>query len=251
MPRIALLIAPVWNWNWFFKDIARCKRAAFNRTSLELKLLCLQFCLKRKPPFNRTSLELKHNLGLVGRRDVSLLLIAPVWNWNDANSCQINVPIPLLIAPVWNWNALKAAIVLWNSRTFNRTSLELKPSLSSRRFQMPTFNRTSLELKRKSSWARRCVSLAFNRTSLELKLIRLDNTNRRRVITFNRTSLELKLYRAVSNFAGTLELLIAPVWNWNQNPAQQNAAPTEPFNRTSLELKRRIIRFVDMLHLRF
>ena len=142
----------------------------------------------------------------------------------------------LLIEPVWNWNMIRQLWITWIS-TFNRTSLELKPSSSVSKssrvslliepvwnwnlsfaiffpFLTFTFNRTSLELKHQIYKEFRCVVYSFNRTSLELKRLKWWGARWSTKAPFNRTSLELKLnlFKKSSTFPS---LLIEPVWNWN------------------------------------
>ena len=98
---------------------------------------------------------------------------------------------------------------------FNRTSLELKQSLSTQENMgdnLP-FNRTSLELKQCGWQSARLNRGAFNRTSLELKLILITPPVAFRLLAFNRTSLELKRDTTRANAYTFRRLLIAPVWN--------------------------------------
>ena len=103
---------------------------------------------------------------------------------------------------------------------------------------------------------------AFNRTSMELKRAR-RNSNQPGRETFNRTSMELKPHRYPIVFYGVC-LLIEPVWNWNRihgsrlcsepclliepvwnwNFLRKWTAHSTPetFNRTSMELKRHLVR---------
>ena len=146
--------------------------------------------------FNRTSLELK----LVNGRCLSL----------------VNA---LLIAPVWNWNCQCAGDVSLNLGSFNRTSLELKPS------SMSCFLKSQSALLIAPVWNWNFhfdgVDLRdvppFNRTSLELKLDKIREELGLFTRTFNRTSLELKRAVSVHHRWTECQLLIAPVWNWNSH----------------------------------
>ena len=120
-----LLIAPHWNWNRW-SDINWVGFIySFNRTTLELKRI------SRYP-----------NLW------TSLLLIAPHWNWNWFLNSSYNSVYILLIAPHWNWNMFEAHKCNPFTKTFNRTTLELKLVIcSSLITSFSSFNRTTLELK--------------------------------------------------------------------------------------------------------
>ena len=125
------------------------------------------------------------------------------------------------------------------SVAFNRTSLELKRLRFGSTMYCPIF----LLIEPVWNWNMNpilCVvgNRTFNRTSLELKLIHL---------LYNRHCLNL-LIEPVWNWnpkvvMGTVadpRLLIEPVWNWNRTSTTQNIRfGWKPFNRTSLELKRR------------
>ena len=79
---------------WFF---------AFNRTTMELKLYILSAITGQWYPFNRTTMELKLTMGYF-RRILQMLLIEPLWNWNNEEKTSGNS----------------------SPSTFNRTTMELK-----------------------------------------------------------------------------------------------------------------------------
>ena len=81
------------------------------------------------------------------------------------------------------------------------------------KYESGAFNRTSMELKPSMLYSAYTVPCTFNRTSMELKLIsnRLSN-NGDCTEAFNRTSMELKLLMALVCLF-LLFLLIEPVWN--------------------------------------
>ena len=83
--------------------------ATFNRTTLELKWICIEFARLNKNPFNRTTLELKYYV-------CSYLLTM----------------FFLLIVPHWNWNFTFEDFTSEQITAFNRTTLELKFHLASR-----------------------------------------------------------------------------------------------------------------------
>ncbi len=144
-----LPIAPCWNWNkWLVREQIKLVMAP-NRTMLELKrgvyayivrywvtpnrtMLELKHMLQRQGAYhlrtpNRTMLELKHRVLNGYVLTISLLPIAPCWNWNNAllswtNSLLVTPNRTMLelklgvaatvekyrsclpIAPCWNWN---------------------------------------------------------------------------------------------------------------------------------------------------
>ena len=145
--------------------------------------------------FNRTSLELKQPPSCI---DAS---IGPAFNRTSLELKPLltayGLPPPsLLIAPVWNWNS---------SKTTHRNTDALLLLIA------PVWNWNVND-------AIGTVRLlqSFNRTSLELKRISERNDAMTGSSTFNRTSLELKLFIEESLGFLRAELLIAPVWNWNQ-----------------------------------
>ena len=164
-----LLIAPVWNWNWLW-----CWLHNYGLT------------------FNRTSLELKLQQHDGHRQFICLLLIAPVWNWNSTVVITWNRAVSLLIAPVWNWNRARHR---WHAPP-------------GRLLIAPVWNWNRLPRVYKIS-----DQVTFNRTSLELKRA-CERPSGKRVSTFNRTSLELKRAIWLARLRAD-RLLIAPVWNWN------------------------------------
>ena len=123
---------------------------------------------------------------------VRRLLIEPVWNWNLLCPLVVGGLCSLLIEPVWNWNLNLSNRSLYSWKSFNRTSMELKP-LSSVSFASKDcpFNRTSMELKHGSMYEYTEQSCAFNRTSMELKQLWADDWCRLSK-PFNRTSMESK-----------------------------------------------------------
>ena len=123
----------------------------------------------------------------------------------------------LLIAPVWNWNCLHLRHIVWMwHRTFNRTSLELKPSLSgmarlspSRLLIAPVWNWNRWWLRSACQQSLLLIAPVWNWNAVPL----LGFAGSR--FAFNRTSLELKRDSERASGRGSERLLIAPVWNWN------------------------------------
>ena len=101
-------------------------------------------------------------------------------------------------------------------RTFNRTSLELKPVLMSQssRFVSLSFNRTSLELKLVISPAiHSCINLLIEPVwNWNTEICQRHGSL---LPPFNRTSLELKPSHQDLLAVLAYVLLIEPVWNWN------------------------------------
>ena len=75
-----------------------------------------------------------------------------------------------------------------------------------------TFNRTSMELKPSLARIYLAFRTAFNRTSMELKLL-VDESRSCEACPFNRTSMELKPILTESSSDFSMCLLIEPVWN--------------------------------------
>ena len=172
-----------------------------------------------------------------------LLLIEPLWNWNHLGFEPRNIFPVLLIEPLWNWNI--AATVYFSApvASFNRTTMELKPTPARlHRLASSAFNRTTMELKHMRcpqntasgnllieplwNWnywygPRAPPSAApFNRTTMELKRMLA-----RSVISspqpFNRTTMELKLHILPALHQIPPWLLIEPLWNWNSGEAER------------------------------
>ena len=80
------------------------------------------------------------------------------------------------------------------------------------------------------------VVQAFNRTSMESKL-KAWHHRTQYATAFNRTSMESKQVNPKRIFLMSKELLIAPVWNRNENRTPMRLVGFEPFNRTSMESK--------------
>ena len=102
---VALLIEPLWNWNNtrdrssspapapFNRTTMELKRPyvhstwdhalSFNRTTMELKRGIGSSVFAKRCPFNRTTMELKRQLSVIWQRGFGLLLIEPLWNWNE------------------------------------------------------------------------------------------------------------------------------------------------------------------------
>ena len=120
-----VLIAPLWNWNRQ-RHSKPWQSLCSNRTFMELKLRgntdidIVDYCS------NRTFMELKFVYYHLSRF-CSLVLIAPLWNWNllaatlvvldissnrtfmelkwSKRSLRLLKPSTVLIAPLWNWNS--------------------------------------------------------------------------------------------------------------------------------------------------
>ena len=97
---------------------------SFNRTILELKLICFPLLYAQLDSFNRTILELKY-FSSFALRPIRKLLIAPYWNWNRQSCRHELCKSYLLIAPYWNWNDVFLGEIE-SDDAFNRTILELK-----------------------------------------------------------------------------------------------------------------------------
>ena len=99
----AVLIAPLWNWNFVPKMAhRRGKRVLI------------------APLWNWNSRVLK----MCGwTRNV---LIAPLWNWNDRSGQGIPAAFAVLIAPLWNWNLFRLIGIIIPFGRSNRTFMELK-----------------------------------------------------------------------------------------------------------------------------
>ena len=104
-----LLIEPVWNGNSAAAVLADSPVAAFNRTSLEWKLIFVTVWYNLRITFNRTSLEWKRRI-----RFALFLLMRSTFNRTSLE-----------------WKLLRAANNLNSSDSFNRTSLEWKRFLRS------------------------------------------------------------------------------------------------------------------------
>ena len=122
------------------------------------------------------------------------LLIEPVWNWNYAVIKLLSSISALLIEPVWNWNKPFLASPKGYAKSFNRTSLELKPKNGKIGCWF-----TSLLIEPVWNW--NYLSRIFARVSPCILLIEpVWNWNR------NRDLFRLRCRK----------LLIEPVWNWNK-----------------------------------
>ena len=120
-----VLIVPLWNWNLWIAGLLRGADQGFNRTFMELKYLRGEHVTVRKVSFNRTFMELKYLRGehvtvrkvsfnrtfmelkwsiLWGSLIRSLVLIVPLWNWNQTRLIKRWMPKTVLIVPLWNWN---------------------------------------------------------------------------------------------------------------------------------------------------
>ena len=122
-----LLIEPLWNWN----------RPSVRRATASLFLLIeplwnWNISIQRQRP---SSIPLlieplwNWNWSRKARpRSRTALLIEPLWNWNFAWLIHIRSFAPLLIEPLWNWNCARALNCPWRIFSFNRTTMELKPS---------------------------------------------------------------------------------------------------------------------------
>ena len=152
------------------------------------------------------------------QKKADILLIEPVWNWNESYRFSTFRNEKLLIEPVWNWNAF-----YHKQQSLGHPSLLIEPVWNwnqqpsqDYRSHSQAFNRTSMELKHMRSNYNQRITLAFNRTSMELK--RWPSHHHWRFIgrTFNRTSMELKLIMMFFTLTSGI-LLIEPVWNWNNS----------------------------------
>ena len=56
---------------------------------------------------------------------VYIVLIVPLWNWNDDAAGAMSIVSAVLIVPLWNWNALCRKERL-RDKCFNCTFMELK-----------------------------------------------------------------------------------------------------------------------------
>ena len=160
---------------------------------MELKPKIKRCAVRFYPTFNRTSMELKPFFQSPTKSESVILLIEPVWNWNNTNRTTYS------------------AIV----SSFNRTSMELKPAFV-RCAPLPverSFNRTSMELKQRND---RVVTV-----KLFLLIEPVWNWN---FTDEDRETLQLLLLiepvwnwntRSPVTMVGTSGLLIEPVWNWN------------------------------------
>ena len=99
---------------------------------MELKSQWARRYNARNRSFNRTFMELKSPCRSLPAAP-PLVLIVPLWNWNDWALSLLGSRRRVLIVPLWNWNIfllrvmlqdLKVLIVpLWNWNSFARVSL--------------------------------------------------------------------------------------------------------------------------------
>ena len=143
--KMALPIAPYWNWNYSHLGTGRKVFAATNRTILELKRWITghnyRWCAYQS---HHTGIETCHGRQL---RSITDLPIAPYWNWNTALYFRAKrwATYQSHHTGIETWSDLMA-LKFWTPT--NRTILELKlrPDCNSF-FLYPTTNRTILELK--------------------------------------------------------------------------------------------------------
>ena len=119
-------------------------------------------------------------------------------------------------------------------RRFNRTFMELKDASSAwKGAKVEGFNRTFMELKVEISAPYTADLISFNRTFMELKVSWSRHTR-------NAQTFQSHLYGIESKFKNqkgdTVEVSIAPLWNWKSTTADQSAS-VRRFNRTFMELK--------------
>ena len=127
-----------------------------------------------------------------------VVLIVPLWNWNDKGGDPEEFKQMVLIVPLWNWNEtprryhhawwIVLIVPLWNWNTESRPVTDMGQGS----------NRTFMELK----WRSRL-------------------TLQRWVLSSNRTFMELKLRNGVEWFLW-LSVLIVPLWNWNVTTVHVN-----------------------------
>ena len=144
LPRCWLPIAPHWNWNMFSIFRKYCGKQTTNRTTLELKQ-------DRLIEFDFLQIYQSHHTGIetLSFRKLETLTILP-------------------IAPHWNWNPDFKESIFFALAT-NRTTLELKlcKKLSWYVFMFYQSHHTGIETM--FSDLLRIGSVTTNRTTLELK----------------------------------------------------------------------------------
>ena len=123
--KVFVLIVPLWNWNvrWCFNSYTswRCS----NRTFMELKFhLCVK-TPQRGNCSNRTFMELKFYKAYYDRFGL-VVLIVPLWNWNDWKEFREPIISGVLIVPLWNWNIYSGVLWICSTLCSNRTFMELK-----------------------------------------------------------------------------------------------------------------------------
>ena len=143
--------------------------------------------------------------------------------------------ILVLIAPLWNWNRCTSRCCNRIER-FNRTFMELKLA----RLNSELANTPKVLIAPLWNWNLLAGSLflsacRFNRTFMELKP-RSSSTLAVPSLCFNRTFMELKLSFERECYENEMDVLIAPLWNWNEYTPLQ-ILPMSCFNRTFMELK--------------
>ena len=199
-------------------------------------------------------MELKRRINTIVMNR-TIVLIAPLWNWNPSDCALSRSGTRVLIAPLWNWNNIYQYGLFLLIRS-NRTFMELKHQkrsdsssnkwvliaplwnwnygLTATLWQMLCSNRTFMELKPRH--LDRCNNgwWSSNRTFMELKHSRgpTEQMERRRS---NRTFMELKLTFSWDSETWRL-VLIAPLWNWNSN-IWHELNTYDCSNRTFMELK--------------
>ena len=123
-----LLIEPLWNWNTALQYPPVIVPLPFNRTTMELKRTrwyeqgLRQSHLLIEPLWNWNSRMPSSSCFVI------FLLIEPLWNWNSQKNRRARYVSYLLIEPLWNWNYKISTLYTRHSRTFNRTTMELKHS---------------------------------------------------------------------------------------------------------------------------
>ena len=163
-----------------------------------------------------------------------------MWNWNCGDrqnlrrrqtpSTRTNVELKrtrrkdssytrrLLLEPMWNWNDFRYATLPTRHVASTRTNVELKQNLKpggATSFATPS-TRTNVELKplKGALSAADIVLLTSTRTNVELKLIFLPFFSAA-LMTSTRTNVELKRVSSVHRHAQGIQLLLEPMWNWN------------------------------------
>ncbi len=196
-----LLIAPIWNGNRTDQVSHQGHCNSFNRTNLEWKPCFLTSVFAScESTFNRTNLEWKlASRDVVGGWFLSLL-IAPIWNGNNATQkVSQQLEYHLLIAPIWNGNDSPNLLTAFCFCSFNRTNLEWK------RFPKLTH----------------CVLLLLLIAPIWNGNVSYGEVSPSGNGTFNRTNLEWKQKRTKSDENRTKSLLIAPIWNGNSRTRPQ------------------------------
>ena len=189
---------------------------ASNCTNMELKPFTGKHVFALLNTSNCTNMELKLVFWYTAISHFCLLLIAPIWNWNHLKAQLMLWFWPLLIAPIWNWNLstgeddagffILLIAPIWNWNLVNQIDGKGEATPS---------NCTNMELKQR----RRRLPAAV-------------------LLSSNCTNMELKPFTGKHVFA-LLNLLIAPIWNWNYPSWYKSPTCWQASNCTNMELKHR------------